>query len=92
VRLDISADTETRLVAAANAEGVSVDALVQLMIDEREGVAGICRQPSGLPPEEIRAKIERGYAQAERGEFVDGEDFARELLAELDELERKRPA
>jgi uncharacterized tellurite resistance protein B-like protein len=92
VSLDISADTETRLLAAANAEGISVDTLVQLMIDEREGVAAICRRPLGLPPEEIRAKIERGYAQSERGEFVDGEDFAGELLAELDELERKRPA
>lgn len=90
--LDISADTETRLLAAANAEGISVDTLVQLMIDEREDVAAICRRSLGLPLEEIRAKIERGYAQSERGEFVDGEDLAGELLAELDELERKRPA
>lgn len=62
------------------------------MIAERETVAAICRPPLGLPPEEIRAKIDRGYAQSERGEFVEGEDFARELLAELDEVERKRPA
>ena len=45
-----------------------------------------------LSSEEAHAKIERGFAQAEAGEVVDGEEFCAGLLAELDDLEQKRRA
>jgi hypothetical protein len=94
--IDISSKNEARLRATAQAEGVSVDAYVERLMNEREELAAIVtrattRMPA-LSPEEARAKIERGFLQSERGEVVDGETFSSELLAELDELEHKRRA
>jgi hypothetical protein len=94
--IDISSRNEARLKATAEAEGVSVDAYVERLLDEREQLAAVVtrsaeRMPN-LSSEEARAKIERGFLQSERGEVVDGEAFSSALLAELDELEHKRRA
>src|SRR5260221_12835060 len=91
MRLDISSKNEARLKATAQAEGVSVDAYIERLLDEQQELAVIVtRSPermTNLSKEEARAKIERGFLQSERGEVVDGETFASALLADLDELE-----
>ena len=92
--IDISSKNEARLKATAEAEGVSVDAYVERLLDEREQVAAVVTRSAERMPnlsrEEASAKIERGFLQSERGEVVDGETFSSALLAELDELEHKR--
>ena len=90
--IDISSKNEARLRATAQAEGVSVDAYVERLINEREELAAIVTQAAALSPEVARAKIERGFLQSERGEVADGATFSSALLAELDELEHKRRA
>ena len=41
-----------------------------------------------LSPEDAKAKSDRGLAQLERGEYVDGERFMTELLSDIDDAER----
>jgi hypothetical protein len=94
--IDISPKNEARLRATAQAEGVSVDAYVEQLLNEREELATIVERAAARMPrlshEETRAKIERGFLQSERGDVDDGEGFSAGLLAELDELEHKRRA
>ena len=45
-----------------------------------------------LTDEETRAGIGRGYLHPERGEVVDGDAYCAGVLAELDDMERKRRA
>jgi len=65
-------------------------------MNEREELTAIIEQAVAparpLTHDEMHAKIERGFLQSERGEVVDGEMFADSLLAELDDLVRKRRA
>jgi len=94
--IDISSKNEARLKATAQAEGISIDAYVERLLDKQEELAAIVsrsaeRMPN-LSKEEASAKIERGFLQSERGEVVDGETFASALLADLDELEYKHRA
>jgi len=94
--IDISSKNEARLKATAQAEGVSVDAYVERLLDKQEELAAIVtrsveRMPN-LSKEEASAKIERGFLQSEPGEVVDGETFASALLADLDDLEYKHRA
>ena len=81
-------------MASADAEGVSVETLVERLLAEREEFAIISERAAAsvgpLSREQVQAKIERGFTQSERGEVVDGEAFAAGLLSELDEMERKR--
>jgi hypothetical protein len=87
--IDISPETETRLTTRAQAEGMSVDAFLSRLIYEREELAAIIeRAEDHDTPEEIRAKIERGFFQSERGEVMDGETFTAELLRDMDKMER----
>jgi len=84
-----------RLRATAQAEGVSVDAYVERLMNEREEIAAIVESTSAKHAqsgEETRAKIERGFSESETGDVVDGEEFAGGLLSELDEMERKQRA
>ena len=94
--IDISSKNEARLKATAQAEGVSVDAYFERLMNEREELAAIVSRAAArmplLSPEETRGKIERGFSQSERGEVVDGETFSSALLADLDELEHKQRA
>ncbi len=94
--IDISSKNEARLKATAQAEGVSVDAYVERLMNDREELAAIVARASArtppLSPEEARGKIERGFLQSERGEVIDGETFSAALLADLDEMEHKRRA
>jgi hypothetical protein len=94
--IDISSKNETRLKATAEAEGISVDAYVERLMNEREELAAIVARAdermTAISPEEAGAKIERGFLQSERGEVVDGEVFSSALLTELDEIEHKRRA
>lgn len=68
--IDISPDTQNRLIARAHAKGISLDALLARMIDEREELAAA----------ELRDKIERGFRQSESGEVTDGEMFTAGLI------------
>ena len=91
--IDISYKNEARLIATAQAEGISVDAYVERLMNERDELADIVEQAASrvtpLSLEETRAKIERGFLQSERGEVVDGETFTAGFLADLDEPEHK---
>jgi hypothetical protein len=92
--IDISPNTQARLLATAQAEGMSIDAFLERLIDEREELtAAIERTDAHFAPlseEEIRDKIERGFQQSEHGELVDGDTFTAGLVSEIDEMERKR--
>jgi hypothetical protein len=93
---DISPATRARLIETATAEGISVDALIEHLIDQHEELAALLEnadaklQPASL--DQLQAKIEKGFAQSERNEVVDGETFAGRLLAELSDIERDRRA
>ena len=90
----ISCENETRLIAMAQAKGISVDEYLEHLMNEREELANIIERAATRVKksshEEMRAKIDRGFAQSESGEVVDGEIFSAGLLAELDDLERKQ--
>ena len=93
--IDITRKNEDRLRAIAEAEGVSVDDYVERLMDEREEIAAIVKRASArltLSPDDARAKIERGFLQADQGDVVDGEPFTEDLLTELDHLEHTRKA
>lgn len=93
--IDISSRNADRLRALAQAEGVSVDAYVERVMNEREEIAAIVERATArmtLSPEEARARIGQGFLDSEQGDVMDGEAFASGLLAELDELEQKRRA
>ncbi len=94
--IDISPDTQNRLIARAHAEGMSLDALLARMIDEREELENAIQRAelNAIPPsqEELRDNIERGFQQSESGEVVDGETFTAGLIHEIDDLEQKRRA
>lgn len=42
--------------------------------------------------QELRSRMDKGLAQAERGEGVDGEAFLGEMIEDLDSREQKRKA
>src|SRR5258708_26390203 len=69
--IDISSTNEVRLKATAKAEGVSVDAYVERLLDEREELAAIVTRSAERMPnlsgEDASAKIERRFLQSERG-------------------------
>lgn len=92
--VNISAETEARLLAAARAEGISVNALLESLINEREEFTALAdranAQTGWVSREQVREKIERGFLQSEQGDIADGDSFTNELLTELDEMERKR--
>ena len=94
--IDISRENEARLIATAQAEGVSIDAYVERLMNQREEVAAIVDQAAArvvrLSDEETRTKIERGFLQSERDEVVDGETFSAGLLTELNDKEHRRRA
>lgn len=93
--IDLSSKNEARLKATAQTEGVSVDACVETLLNEREEFAAIVERASAHLPRlshETRSRIERGFLQSERGEVVDGEASSARFLAELDEMEHRRLA
>ena len=92
--IDISSTNEARLKATAQAEGVSVDAYIERLLNQREELAAIVARSAERMPnlsgEDASTKFERGFLQSERGEVVDGETFAATLLGQLDVLEHRR--
>ena len=94
--IDLSSKNEARLKATAQADGVSVDTCVEILLNEREEFAAIVERASAhMPPhsrDETRTRIERGFLQSERGEVADGEASSARLLAELEEMEHRRLA
>jgi hypothetical protein len=91
--LDVSADIEERIVAKARQAGVTVDAYLQGLVQENEDFENILDSLEARAPaisrEQVREKIERGIAQLERGDVVDGEEFMAGLLTGVDDSERK---
>ena len=77
--LAISPEAEAHIVALAREAGLSVEEYIERLITENRELAAAMRGLTGsvelLPPEEVCLKIERGLAQLERGEYVDGEEF-----------------
>jgi hypothetical protein len=94
VNIEISEKNEARFKANAQAQGVSPDAYLEQLMDERDELASIAgRASAGMPMlsiEETRLKIERGFMQSERGEVVDGEEFTSSVLARLRVAEHNR--
>jgi|SRR5215470_14391340 hypothetical protein len=94
--LAVSPEVEAHIVALARQAGLSVEEYLERLIAETQEVAAAMRSLTGsaglLSAEEIRSKIERGLAQLDRGEYVDGEKFAEDLLAGLENAEEHPPA
>jgi hypothetical protein len=94
--IDISAKNEARLRATAQAEGVSIDAYIEQILNEREELVAVAERAAALMPQlshnDQRVKIERGFLESEHGEVADGEAFSAGLIAELDKFDRNRRA
>ena len=92
--LDVSPEIETRIAAKAREAGLSVEDYLELVVDESDEFAANLRTLEAtnepLSREEIQAKIERGLAQLEVGDYVDGEQFMADLLSSVEDAERKR--
>ena len=58
--------------------------------NEQAAVRKLEENAEPLSPEDAKAKIDRGLAHLERGEYVDGERFMTELLSDIDNAERTR--
>jgi hypothetical protein len=91
---DISTRIQARLSAMARSEGLSIDALLERLLNEREELAAIIEATEAhfapVSREDIQDKLERGFAESKRGEVADGDAFTAQLLRELDEMERNR--
>ena len=94
--IEVSPEIEARLKATAEAEGLSVDAYLEHLLNEREELLGLSEKAVAsipqAPDEELRAKIEKGFSQSDLAEVADGEAFCSGLLTELDDIDRKRRA
>lgn len=88
--IDISPELEQRLIAVAHAEGVSVDTFLVRLFEKREEMLHVLHRSRPMSQDQMRDKIDRGWAQSERGDVVDGETFASALLSELDEMDQTR--
>src|SRR5882724_10553002 len=91
--IQISGENETRLIAKAKEQGLSVEAYLDYLMNEREEFDDIINRANASSVssvDEMRARIENGYSQSERGEVVDGDEYAHTLLTDLDEMEHKR--
>ena len=90
----ISAETQARLVATADSEGVSVDAFVERLMDEREELLTLIEGSEAYlraaSLQQVRSKLERGYAESKCGEVVDGDTFMAKLLSDIEKLEQTR--
>jgi predicted transcriptional regulator len=92
--LDISPEIEARIITKAQESGLSIDDYLEQVVGENEqfeiAVRKLEASAEPLSPEDAKAKIDRGLAQLERGEYVDGERFMTELLSDIDNAERTR--
>jgi hypothetical protein len=93
VSLDISPEIEARIVAKAQEAGLSIDDYLEHIVNENEQFETAVRKLEAsagrLSQQEANAKMDRGLAQIERGEYVDGERFMRELLSGIDDADPK---
>jgi hypothetical protein len=91
--LDVSPKIEARIAAKAREAGLSVEEYLELVVDESDEFAANLRilesANEPLSREEIQAKIDRGLAQLESGDYVDGEQFMADLLSSIEDAERK---
>ena len=75
--LSVSPEVEARIVAQANAEGISVDEYLQdLVSTNEEFVTAMRRLNASFDPlsrEAAPTKITRGLEELARGEYADGE-------------------
>lgn len=92
--LDISPEIEARIIARAQEAGLSIDDYLEQVVCENEQFEAVVRELEAsaelLSPEDTDAKINRGLAQLERGDYVDGERFMTELLSSIDNVEHTR--
>ena len=94
--MDISSKNEARLRATAQAEGVSVDAYVERLMNEREELTAIVEQAAAGCRPSLKNKHaprlnEGSYSQSAARSLM-GKPFLRDSSQSLDELERKRRA
>jgi hypothetical protein len=92
--LDISPEIEARIVARAQEAGLSIDDYLEHVVFQNEqfdaAISKLEANAKPLSPEEVKTKLDRGLAQLDRGEYVDGERFMTELLSDIDDVERSR--
>jgi predicted transcriptional regulator len=86
VTVDVSPDFEAQLVHRAEQAGLSVGAYLERLVRGSDVLETILADWDGeQSPEQMQAKVQRGYEQALRGETFDGETVVAELFAEMDE-------
>ena len=94
--LKVSAETEARIVAKAQEVGASIDDYLEQLVAENEQFAASVRRLADtaepLSQAEVQAKLDRGAAQLQGGDHVDGEQFMTDLLAGIDDIKPKRRA
>jgi len=87
VSIAISQKNEARLKATADAQGVSPDAYLEILLNERDAVAAVVHESASKLPQlsmdEVRSRIERSFVQSETCEVADGEEFTSRLLSRL---------
>ena len=92
--LDISPEIEARILAGAKEAWLSIDDYLEQVVYEKEqfdaAISKLEANAKSLSPEEVKAKIDRGLAQLERGEYVDGERFMTDFLSDIDDAEHTR--
>ena len=86
--LNLSPEIEARIVEKAGECGISVDDYLDQLIHENEEIASVVSSLESatvaLSRDEVAKKLERGLAQHQRGEYVDGEQFMQDLMREID--------
>ena len=79
MEVHFTSDLEKKLKALAAQSGRDADALVQ------DAVAGYIDEVA-----DVRAHVEEGFLQAERGELIDGAQARREIQAHKDNWHQDR--
>jgi hypothetical protein len=94
--LNVSSQTEARILARAQEVGVSIDEYLEQLVSENEELAAKVRELENttelLSHSEVQAKLDRGIAQLQTGDCVAGEQFMSDLLAAIDDVTPKRRA
>lgn len=80
--LDVSPDLEARIMAKAQAEGASVTAYLERLLEEREELRSALLS-------NLRERLDESLRDAERGELADGEEFTASLIGKLDARARR---
>lgn len=92
--LNLTPEIEARIVENAREAGLSPAEFLDRVIGSYEDIAASVRAAEAkrtpLRDEEFRARLEAACSDEQLAAAVDGETFMKELLGELDEMERRQ--